>query len=204
MSIRKDFEKAVKKYAGIEEALAPTAERFHAFAVANNFGGSSMETCSVFDYTGYAPEFDDYSLVLEENENGYPYFFVLPLNDGAEEMHFVVPFDYVDDADAWEKAYTEKQTADFTVAIDALKGAYPKFDTTFTEPTLDEIRKAYRVNYAEEGEFLCVKAKVAAARATVAHFLIRVSDKAVFNVGPHMLPMVAEGKIPAIGKVEDD
>lgn len=201
MSIRKDFEKAVKKSVSIEEALAPTAERFHAFAVANEFGGDT-DSYNVFDYSGYAPEFDDYSLVLEDNEKGYPYFFVLPLNDGAEEMHFVVPFEYVEDADAWEKAYAEKQIADLAIALDALKVAYPNFESAFTSPELAEIRKSYWNGFTEEGDFLYVKANVAAstARNTVANFLIRVEDKAVFNVPQHMLPLVVEGKVDSIGK----
>lgn len=202
MSIRKDFDKAVKKSVSVEEQLAPLAQRFHAFAVAQNFGGDT-DSYNVFDYSGYAPEFDDYSLVLEENEQGYPYFFVLPLNDGAEEMHFVVPFEYVEDADAWEKNYFEKRSKNLAVALEALKAAYPNFDSAFKSPEIAEIRKSYWKNFAEENDFLYVKAQVSAANKTVANFLIRVSDKAVFNVPQHMLPLVVEGKVERIGKDAD-
>lgn len=204
MDIRKEFEAAVKKVNKVAKTLEPSAARFHAFILVNGYVPS--ETMNVRDYSGYAPEFEDYSLEVissaEEGEEvkGYRYSFTLGLNDGAEEMVFVMPFAYVDDPEAWESEILAKQSAEKKIAEDALYAQFPKWAESLSDDALKVIPIAdyYKSNFATEGEY--IHAEWTVAPRTRREYMIRVSDGAIFFAGPNYLGWIVEGKIPQVGK----
>lgn len=203
MDVRKDFEATVKKVNKVVKALEPSAARFHAFILANGYVPS--ENMNVRDYSGYAPDFDEYVLEFvtssEEKEvAGYCYSFTLGLNDGAEHMVFVMPFEYVEDPDAWEAAVLTKQNADKAIAQKALYAQFPKWAESLPEDALKVLPIAdyYKKNFATEGEY--IHAEWTTAPYSRRDYMVRVSDGAVFFAGPNYLGWIVEGKIPQVGK----
>lgn len=106
------------------EKLEPYAERFFDFIRNYDTRGYVDTDIAVYPELGWDhPKFNDFKIVFDRP---YPGYYSKGVRYDAYDIGtFVIPYAYMDDPEAWEKALFERMENERTAALEAMKTDFP-------------------------------------------------------------------------------
>lgn len=106
------------------EKLEPYAERFFGFIQNYNTRGYVDTDIAVYPDLGWDhAKFSDFKIVFDLPD--YDYYDKGVRYDAYDTDTFVMPYAYMDDPEAWEKALVERMENDRIAALEAMKTDFP-------------------------------------------------------------------------------
>lgn len=95
----KNFQSLAQQYASVLAEVTPYRDRFHAFISRHNLN-NGIDYRIEGDY--HTPQVDEFSMDCEVEGGIYFHCFVQDA-DGGDILNFTIPFEYIEDPQAWEE-----------------------------------------------------------------------------------------------------